>query len=327
MASLPRVVRMALAAASALMGSPAAARVDRPADWVGRRVMIRFGTVLHVGDLAVDDQRLDVSPRGRRRRVVRVYRVEKTEGDRLWLRAERGGARGWVPAGEVVPLDAAVALFSEELRAQPDDAPIYLDRAAARADAGDYLGAVSDCDVAIRLDPTNEVAYVCRGNFRFLGPGDIDAAAADFDEAIRLDPGYALAYYSRGFAAALTGDLDRALTDLAEATRLDPRDPIAPRARAWLLAIWPDPSLRDAEAAVASATRACELTDWSDAPSLAALAAALAEAGDFDAAASHQEKAASLRPEGPARVESLRRLALYRDRTTYRDAPGGPTPA
>ncbi len=223
-----------------------------------------------------------------------------------------------MPAGDVVPLDRAAAIFSEELHDHPDDPAIYLDRAAALADAGDFAGAVADCDAAVRLDPDGEVALVCRGNF-LASSGELDRAMADFDAAIGLDPGYALAHYSRGFTAALNGDARRALADLDEAIRLDPRDPIAPRARAWLLAVWPDPDLRDAPAAVASATLACELTDWSDAPSLAALAAAHASAGDFAAAVATQEKAVALRPEGPARIEGHRRLALYRGGSPYRD--------
>jgi serine/threonine-protein kinase len=253
---------------------------------------------------------------------VRTYRVEKAEGDRLWLRAERSVARGCVPAGDVVPLDRAVAIFSEELRDHPDDPAIYLDRAAALAEAGDFPAAVADCDAAIRLDPESEVAHVCRGNF-LTSAGNLDGALAAFDRAIELDPGYALAHYSRGFTSVLKGDSRRALADLDEATRLDPRDPVAPRLRAWILAAWPDPALRDPAAAVASATRACELTEWSDAPSLAALAASHASAGDFASAVSTQEKAVALRPEGPARIEAHRRLALYRGGSRYRDVDDG----
>jgi tetratricopeptide (TPR) repeat protein len=317
MTGLSRVRRMILAMASAFLGSPAGHHASRPDLWVGRRVIIRFGAAPRAGEPAFDE-RVEDSPRGRRRRVVRTYRVEKAEGDRLWLRAERSGARGWAPAGDVVPLDRAVAIFSEELRDHPDDPAIYLDRAAALAEAGDFPAAVADCDVAIRLDPESEVAHVCRGNF-LASSGEFDRALADFDRAIQLDPGYALAHYARGFTAVLKGDARRALADLDEAARLDPRDPVAPRARAWILAVWPDPDLREPSAAVASATRACELTDWSEAPSLAALAAAHASAGDFASAVATQEKAVALRPEGPARIEAHRRLALYRSGSPYRD--------
>ncbi len=325
MTGLARAAQMLLAMASAMLGGRAGLQAARAGLWVGRRVILRFGAAPHAGDSAIDE-RVEDSPRGRRRRVVRTYRVEKAKGDRLWLRAERSGARGWVPVGNVVPLDRAVAIFGEELRDHPDDPAIYLDRAAALAEAGDLAAAVADCDAAIRLDPESEVARVCRGNF-LASSGDLDRALADFDEAIRLDPGYALAHHARGFTAALQGDARRALADLDEAARLDPRDPAAPRARAWILAAWPDPDVRDAPAAVASGTRACELTDWSDAPSLAALAAAHASAGDFAAAVSAQEKAVALRPEGPARIEAHRRLALYRSGSPYRDVNDDGSPA
>jgi tetratricopeptide (TPR) repeat protein len=321
MTVLSRLMRLILAGTSTLFGGAAGSHGPRADDWVGRRVMIRFGATLQTGDLAIDEQ-FDDSPRGRRRRVVRTYRVERAEGNRLWLRDERGGARGWVPAGDVIPLDRATAIYSEELRDHPDDPAIYLDRAAAWAHTGDFAAAIADADTAIRLDPDSEVAHACRGNF-LASSGDLDGALAAFDAAIRLDPGYALAHYARGFTSALKGDLSRALAAFAEATRLDPRDPAAPRAQAWLLAAWPDSTQRDPAAAVASATRACELTDWSDAPSIAALAVAHAASGDFAAAVAVQEKAVALRPDGPIRIEANRRLALYRAGQPYRDVSDG----
>ncbi|MDR3634250.1 MAG: hypothetical protein P4L84_10615 [Isosphaeraceae bacterium] len=61
--------------------------------------------------------------------------------------------------------------------------------------------------------------------------------------------------------------------------------------RAWILATCPEPSLRDGKAAVASATRAYELTNGKDHHVLTILAAAYAEEGNFRLAVDWQRKA------------------------------------
>ena len=82
-------------------------------------------------------------------------------------------------------------------------------------------------------------------------------AIVDYSKAIELDGNMAAAYYNCG--------------------------------RLW--ATCPDSTLRDSKRAVASATKACELTRWERADCLDVLAASYASSGDFAAATKWQAKA------------------------------------
>src|SRR5205823_7762660 len=138
--------------------------------------------------------------------------------------------------------------------------------------------------------------------------GEYDRALADFNEAIRLDSTLAPAFHNRGWLRAIRREYDRALADYAEAIRLDPNQPTPFSSRAWLWATCPEAKYRDGPRAVASATRACELSGWKDAYNLDTLAAAYAEVGDFPKAVAYQEKANGLFPSEEGRTKGRERL-------------------
>ena len=92
---------------------------------------------------------------------------------------------------------------------------------------------------------------------------------------------------------------------------------------AWLLATCPDDKVRDGRRAVELATRACEGFGWKGrgaSEAIDTLAAAHAEAGDFDAATKWQMEAIKLAA-GNAKFQKAaeERLALYRQKKPYRE--------
>ncbi len=132
----------------------------------------------------------------------------------------------------------------------------------------------------------NAVAHNNLGVVRFR-QSNYEAAAAHFAEALRLAPGYADALNNR----------------------------------AMVMAASPEAKYRDGKRAVESATRACELTDWKKADYLDTLAAAHAEAGDFNAAISSQTLALELLIDERRKDDFRSRIVLYQAKKPYREAP------
>ena len=131
----------------------------------------------------------------------------------------------------------------------------------------------------------------------------------------------AAAYIGRGNAGWIKKQYDWALAEYSAALGLDPGQADAYNNRAWVWATCPDAKHRDGKQAVASATRACELSGWKEAAHIGSLAAASAEAGDFEAAVTWQSRANELYADAGEEKKGEERLRLYRVTRTYRETP------
>lgn len=183
-----------------------------------------------------------------------IYRVDRVDGDRLWLFAP--GLEGWAKVSEVVDVNEAIDYFTTWIRAFPQDpwgyharsiiwaevrkdfelalrdsdeeirlcpnVPAYNSRGLIHSLMREYDKAIDDFNEAIRLDPVPTWAYLNRGYARYLKK-EIEKAIADYDEAIRLFPNYIDAYVYRGDARFKNKDYDKAIADFDEAIRLDPK--------------------------------------------------------------------------------------------------------
>lgn len=102
----------------------------------------------------------------------------------------------------------------------------------------------------------------------------------------------ATAFNNRGNAHYYSGQYDRAMQDYNEAVRLKPDSAISLNGKAWFLATVRDPSFRNGREAVRLAQRAVEIAEINDITNLIdTLAAAYAEAGQFERAAAEQKRA------------------------------------
>ncbi len=182
------------------------------------------------------------------------YRVEREQGDWLWIVANCG-TRGWVDRRDVVPVETAIGYFADLSAREPSSAQAhrmlglayyeagdfrravheatqaikldahfadaYADRASARVERNDINGALDDAVEAIRLDPTSARSHLVRA-WVFGRKKDPRGAFSDLEEAIRLEPGNAWLFVERAQLWRAGGKLDEALEDLTKALALDP---------------------------------------------------------------------------------------------------------
>ncbi len=130
------------------------------------------------------------------------------------------------------------------------------------------------------------------------------------------------AYYNRAETKMSDGEFAEAISDYEAAVRVDPGYALAFNDLAWLRATCLVAEFRDGAKAVEKASKACELTNWKKAHYVGTLAAAYAEAGDFDSAVKWQKKAIDLlTEEEELRADFEERLKLYQSGKPYRESP------
>ncbi len=97
----------------------------------------------------------------------------------------------------------------------------YFLRGSEKYNNGDYLGAITDYNMALMINPDYAYAYNNRGTI-FDTLGEQEQALADYNNALRLNPNDERAYYNRGTIYLEIGNYDQALADYNNALRLNP---------------------------------------------------------------------------------------------------------
>jgi tetratricopeptide (TPR) repeat protein len=181
-----------------------------------------------------------------------------------------------MPTTDLQSVSTRASLYSRFPRREPSDDQVLID---LRSQLVEQIPTV----FSIWKDRAN--AYVDAGQY--------ELAIADLSEVIRLDPSVADHWIGRATIFQKHGKFDRASADFSEAIRLKPK-PSLLNTLAWQLATAPSSNSRDGKWAVALASKACDLTYFKNAAFLDTLAAAYAEAGDFEKAVERQQQAIDL---------------------------------
>lgn len=112
-----------------------------------------------------------------------------------------------------------VSLWSDVISKSPQKSRPYHNRGFHYLEKKEYLKALQDFDMTIRLNPKYLQAYSNRATaYRALGR--IDLAVQDYNKAIELQPHNAQAYHNRAHAFASMGQVEKAFSDYSKALSL-----------------------------------------------------------------------------------------------------------
>lgn len=190
--------------------------------------------------------------------------------------------------------DNAIAGFDRVMKgniAYPEE--VYCNLANAYAKKGDTERAVNYFNEAINIKPDYPIAINNLG-MALKKQGKIDQAIIKWQKVLDIEPGFHLAHFNLGTAFAELKEFDSAIRYLQAAIKSNPSRPKPYDKLAEIFATNPEAQLRNGPRAVTLAEKACELTAFKDPGKMDTLAAAYAQAGDFDKAIRFAQKAIDL---------------------------------
>lgn len=193
---------------------------------------------------------------------------------------------------------------------------------------GQLNDAIAQYETSLRIDPNQSDAHSALG-VALLEAGRANEALAHLLSAVEINPGNAEAQYNLGNTCFKTARANEALTHYHAAIEIKPDYIEALNNLAWMLAVWPDPTIRDGPKAIELAERARSLTGSRDPRVNATLAAAYAETSRFSDALTIAQRAVELATaQGETKLaDSFRKhIEVYRTNSPIRIKTSQPSP-
>ncbi len=114
-------------------------------------------------------------------------------------------------------------LFTDVVNKYPEQEFGWWTRGNIKKGKGNFIGALSDYNKAIEINPRYIVAYLNRGNCYSVFD-KYDSAIADYNVFINIRTDSSSAYFNRGIAYTKTGKYNSAIDDFNKAAELKPND-------------------------------------------------------------------------------------------------------
>lgn len=215
-------------------------------------------------------------------------------------------------------LTEAVSHYREALRIKPDYAEPHNNIGVALEKQGNFSEAIRHYFKALQISSKYASAHNNLGN-AMAQQGNFETAVYHYQEALRINPRYAGAWYNLGKIYASRGKTEKAILYYEKALQLNPNMADALYNLSWIYVT--NEKFRNSEKAVNLAEKLCILQKYNQPLSLDVLAAAYAEAGNFDKAVLTVQKGLELAKKMGAKELSIgleNRLKLYQAGCPYR---------
>lgn len=201
-------------------------------------------------------------------------------------------------------------------------------RAAIASEQKRFADAISDYQLILKNTPKGQEKnprLLMKLALLYVQDNRPTQAIKIFDQIIKTNQDYWEAYRLRGDTRLGLGDHENAIKDFESALELVP-EAEADRSGilnnlSWVLSTTPNDALRDGKRALEYAIEACKLTDYKAPHILSTLAAAHAEAGEFDQAVEWSQKGVDLARETNAtQLQQLEsELESYKEKKPWRE--------
>jgi tetratricopeptide (TPR) repeat protein len=220
-------------------------------------------------------------------------------------------------------LDEAIESYSQAINIKPDYPEAHNNLAVVFQSQRKFDEAIVHFREALKYKSDSADIYYNIG-ITFAMKENFDEAINYYNQTLRIKPDDADVHYKLGVAFEGQGKFGEAIKCFHKAINIDPNWSLPLNAMAQILAMHPDPNIRDANEASALAERAAELTKYQDPSILNTLAIAYGAKGQLDMAVTTAEKALALASaaQNNQLADSIRkRLELYRQKINNSKKP------